>query len=216
MRLTESYTRVFPQPLLARYDFKEVRDAAAVLANTNPAEFEEIVSVLEGFWLDDDDFLVPGGSKGAVAIRLDKAFRELGWREGRHDTKIVSELRLMPYRGAGEREPRLLTNEVLAVGYKTDNVKAGVALDVEWNAKDGNLDRDIGAYRALYDAGVIAAGVVLTRTTNDLRALGRRLGRDPLGTSTTTNIEKLEPRMARGDAGGCPVLAVAITARCHR
>jgi restriction endonuclease BglII len=216
MRLTESYTRVFPEPLLARYDFKEVRDAAAVLANTNPAEFDEIVSVLDGFWLDDDDFLVPGGSKGAVAIRLDRAFRELGWREGRHDTKIVSELRLMPYRGAGEREPRLLTNEVLAVGYKTDNVKAGVALDVEWNAKDGNLDRDIGAYRALYDAGVIAAGVVLTRTTNDLRALGRRLGRDPLGTSTTTNIEKLEPRMARGDAGGCPVLAVAITARCHR
>src|SRR5207249_672167 len=126
--------------------------------------------------------------------------------EGRHDTKIVSELRLMPYRVAGEKQATVVTNEVFAVGYKTDNVKAGVALDVEWNAKDGNLDRDIGAFRALYDSGVISAGVILTRTTDDLRALGKKIGRDPLGTTTTTNIEKLEPRMTRGDPGGCPVL----------
>ena len=216
MKLTDSYLRVFPASVLDRYTFKEVRQAAAVLANTSPGEFAEIVSVLEGFRLGDSDFLVPGGSKGEVAKRLDEAFRRLGWREGRHDTRIVTELRLMPYAPAGENRPTSVTTEVLAEGYKTDNVKGGVALDVEWNAKDGNLDRDIGAYRALYDAGVISAGVVLTRTTDDLRALGKRLGRDPLGTTTTTNIEKLEPRMTRGDAGGCPVLAIAITARCHR
>lgn len=215
MRLTESYTRVFPQSILDRYDFREVRDAAAILANTSPDEFEEIVEVLDAFWLTNDDFLVPGGRKGAVAVRLDEAFRQRGWREGRHDTTIVSELRLLPYRAAGEKEPEVVTNQVVSVGYQIDNVKAGVALDVEWNAKDGNLDRDIGAFRAFYDAGVISAGVILTRTTADLRALGQRLGRDPLGTTTTTNIEKLEPRMTRGDAGGCPVLAIAITARCH-
>lgn len=216
MRLTESYKRVFPRSLLARYEFREVRDAAAVLANTNPAEFAEIVAVLKGFRLAKSDFLNPGGRKGAIAIRLDDAFRQLGWREGRHDTRITSELRLMPYARAGERRPIVVKNEVLAEGYKTDNVKSGVALDVEWNAKDGNLDRDIGAYRALYDAGVIAVGIVLTRTTADLRVLGQRLGRDPLGTTTTTNLEKLLPRMTRGDAGGCPVLAVAITARCYK
>jgi hypothetical protein len=216
VKLTDSYLRVFPPSLLHRYTFREVRQAAAVLANTSPDEFAEIVLVLEGFWLGESDFLVPGGSKGEVAKRLDEAFRQLGWREGQHDTRIVTELRLMPYRPAGERRPTSVTTEVIAKGYKTDNVKGGVALDVEWNAKDGNLDRDIGAFRALYDAGVISAGVVLTRTTDDLRAIGRKLGRDPLGTTTTTNLEKLEPRMTRGDAGGCPVLAIAITARCHR
>jgi hypothetical protein len=30
-------------------------------------------------------------------------------------------------------------------------------------------------------------------------------------TTTTTNIEKLIVRMSRGDGGGCPILAVAIT-----
>ena len=34
-----------------------------------------------------------------------------------------------------------------------------------------------------------------------------------LGTTTTTNTEKLRPRMQRGDSGGCPLLAVAICAR---
>jgi hypothetical protein len=216
VKLTDTYKRVFPKSILARYDFKEVRNAAAVLANTNPTEFAEIISVLKRFRLTDDDFLKPGGSKGDIAKRLDEAFRRLGWREGRHDTTLTSELYLMPYRPAGEKKPEVVKSEVSSPGYKTDNVKGGVALDVEWNAKDGNLDRDIGAYRALYDGGVIAVGVVLTRTTADLRALGQRLGRDPLGTTTTTNIEKLAPRMTRGDAGGCPVLAIAITAKCHK
>ena len=42
-----------------------------------------------------------------------------------------------------------------------DNVHGGVALDVEWNAKDGNLDRDLAAYRSLYDVGIISAGVMI-------------------------------------------------------
>lgn len=42
--------------------------------------------------------------------------------------------------------------------YLIDNVKDRVALDIEWHAKDGNLDRDLAAYRAFYDTGLIDAG----------------------------------------------------------
>jgi hypothetical protein len=88
-------------------------------------------------------------------------------------------------------------------------------LDVEWNAKDGNLDRDVAAYRSLHDLAIIDVAVMVTRTRDDLRELGARLGRPGfLSTTTTTNLAKLQHRLARGDAGGCPVLAVAITARC--
>ncbi|MGI8673824.1 MAG: BglII/BstYI family type II restriction endonuclease [Thermoleophilaceae bacterium] len=215
MDLTESYLRIFSSALTDRYEMREVREAAAVLSSTNPEEFEHIASVLDGFSLEDADFLEPGGQKGRVATRLDEAFRLLGWREGRHDTKITSLLRIMPYRAAGETQPHVVETEVANEGYKVDNVRGRVALDVEWNAKDGNLDRDLGAYRALYDAGAIAGGVILTRTTADLRALGAKIGRDPFGTTTTTNLEKLLPRLTRGDAGGCPVLAIAATARCY-
>ena len=216
MDLTDSYLTVVPDDILERYDMREVRNAAAVVAQTNPQEFDDLIAVLRGFSLTKSDVLSPGKNEGQIAKRLNVSFRDRGWREGRHDTKITSLLRLMPYRPAGERKAQVVEKEVLNEGYKVDNVKGGVALDVEWNAKDGNLDRDVSAYRALYDAGVIAAGVVLTRTMTDLRELGAELGRPRfLATSTTTNLGKLEPRLTRGDAGGCPLLAIAITARCY-
>ena len=70
----------------------------------------------------------------------------------------------MPYRPAGETAVIVTSSLVSNEGYKVDNFKGRVALDLEWNAKDGNLDRDIGAYRALYDAGFIDVGVIVTRT----------------------------------------------------
>lgn len=217
MDLTDSYQRVFPAAVLKRYEFREVRNASAVLANTNPNEFADLVKVLKAFALTKKDVLNPGGNEGDIAKRLNRAFRDQGWREGRHDTMITSALSLMPYKPAGETTAKLMETEVFNEGYKVDNVKGGVALDVEWNAKDGNLDRDVSAYRALYDAAIIDSAVLVTRSVTDLRALGKRLGRDKyLNTTTTTNLGKLEPRMTRGDAGGCPLLAVAITAKCFK
>lgn len=214
MNLTESYVQHFPPRVLDRYEMREVRDAAAVLANTSTREFAEVIAALKQFSLRRSDILEPGGNEGPVAKRLNLALRDSGWREGRYDTTIKSSLHLMAYRAAGENKGRIIETEVSSTGYKVDNLKGKVALDVEWNAKDGNLDRDLGAYRALYDAGIISAGIILTRTQADLRELGEQLGRDPFRTSTTTNLDKLLPRMTRGDSGGCPILAVAITARC--
>lgn len=217
MELTESYRRVFPASLVKRYEMREVRKAAAVLQTTNPDAFDDLLAVLKGFWLNEDDILVPGGSEGTVAKRLNEGFRARGWREGRFDLNIRSDLRLTPYKPAGEKKPRTDTIEVASEGYKVDNVKGRVALDVEWNAKDGNLDRDVAAYRALYDGAIIDLGVIVTRTHDDLRGLGRELGREKfLKTTTTTNLGKLDPKMSRGDSGGCPLLAIAITSRCYK
>ena len=216
MDLTSSYNNTFPPAIVKRYDWCETRSAAAVFQNTNPREFVDLISVLRAFRLDPQDILKAGGNKGTVARRLDRAFRDLGWREGRYDARLSSELRLMPYRKVGEKKARVTITETLSEGYKVDNVSGGVALDVEWNAKDGNLDRDLAAYRSLYDAGIISVGVVITRAHVNIRALSVKLGRDAFKTTTTTNIEKLLPRLTRGDAGGCPVLCIAITDRCLR
>ncbi len=216
MELTTSHERVLPKRILERFELREVRNAAALLMATNPAEFDEFVSVLSNFVLSSDDVLGAGGNKSDVARRLDLQFRQMGWREGRHDTNVISVLMKQPYRAAGETERTVVESEVRSEGYKIDNVKGRVALDVEWNAKDGNLDRDLAAYRALYEAAIIDVGVIVTRTQTDLRDAALAL--DPqstkFATTTTTNLAKLEPRLTRGDAGGCPVLAVAITSRC--
>lgn len=213
--LTESYVQAVPNEVRKRYSLVETRNAARILTTTNPAEFQEIIDVLREFELTGDDIINPGGNKSAVAERVDRAFRELGWREGRHDTRITSELTVMPYKDAGEEAPIVRTTEVANEGYKVDNVKARVAVDVEWNAKDGNLDRDLAAYRALYDSGIIDGAVMITRT-QEMRALATELGVKRFDTTTTTNLDKVLPRLTRGDAGGCPVLVVAITPKCLR
>ena len=223
MDLTDSYTRVLPAHIRDRYEFIETRNAAAILSATNPQRFDELLTALHEFQLRTDDLVQPGGQETELAARLNTAFRIKGWREARVDTRIRLELRKMPHKPAGESHPTLEDTEVFNEGYKVDNFVDRLALDVEWNAKDGNLDRDLSAYRALYDAALIDVAVIITRTQTDLRTLGYRLGieagmdderaRRILATTTTTNTEKLRPRMQRGDSGGCPLLAVAICAR---
>ncbi len=215
MELTKSFESQVPAALLDRYEFREVRNGAAVIASTNPDLWSEVLEVLRRFRLEKSDLTDQGGNKSDLAARIDRHFREFGWRESRVDTLIELALKVMPYGKAGESQVTEIKSVVQNRGYKVDNFKGRLALDVEWNAKDGNLDRDLSAYRALYDFALIDAAILITRTQDDLRRLALHL--DPastqLKTTTTTNLAKLEPRLARGDAGGCPVLAIAISSK---
>lgn len=210
MELTRSYARVVPVPIMDRYDWIETRNAAAVLAASNPTAFDEMLEVLRDFSVTDTDITNPGGSQSAIPIRLNRAFRDRGWREARYDTHVRSVVRVKPH-AIGEAPAERETQSV-SLGYLVDNVKDRVALDVEWHAKDGNLDRDVSAYRAFYDGAIIDGGVIITRSYVGIRALSIELGRaDGFKTTTTTTIEKLTDRLARGDGGGCPILGIAIT-----
>ncbi|MFT4179851.1 MAG: BglII/BstYI family type II restriction endonuclease [Thermomonas sp.] len=224
MDLTRSYQQHIPGDILARYQFAETRNAAAIFAATNPTAFEQLQDVLRSFHLKTSDLLTPGGQESDLAARMNRAFRDGGWREARVDTLIQLSLQRTPLASAGETRLDPIVTETRNEGYKVDNFRDRIALDMEWNAKDGNLDRDIGAYRSLYDAALIDVGVLITRTMS-LRELGRRLGEAAgmapeqakriLNTTTTTNREKLLPRLTRGDAGGCPILAIFICPETH-
>jgi hypothetical protein len=208
---TESYLDAFPAAVLGRYDFAETRNAARILAATNPEQFDDLVAVLEGFSVDvGPDLLARGGNESDTAARLNHGFRDRGWCEGSYAVTIRGEFVL---RAPGGRI--VVPSEQAAASYNIDNVKGRVALDVEWHAKDGNLDRDLAAYRSLYDSGIIDCAVMVTMTRESMRAWAGRL--DPsstkFNTTTTTNLEKLRPRLTRGDSGGCPVLVVSVCDR---
>lgn len=216
MDLTTSYMAAMPEVLRNRYKFLEVRNAAAVLRASNPDLFVELVKVLTEFEVRDNDILIPGGNRGQIAIRLDGAFERLGWSAVRINTEFKLVGKKKSKGGRRDHDLNFMESSVSNDGFEVDNMKGRVALDVEWNAKDGNLDRDLSAYRALYDVGLIDAAVIITRdhygikqlATEDLRSYDAA---QRLGTTTTTNIEKARGRMTRGDAGGCPVLVVGIT-----
>jgi hypothetical protein len=215
--LTTSYTKVFPPELVDRYVWLETRNAAAVFKASNPDEFAELEAVLTEFYLYDSDVLTKGGNRGPVSIRIDSAFEKLGWRAVRINmtaTLVGRAKKSSLARGAYLDE--FLNSEVSNNGYEVDNMKRRAAIDVEWNGKDGALDRDTGAYRALYELGLIDVATIITRDHDGIKTLALEdLKSDDaarrLGTVTTTNIEKLRDRMVRGDSGGCPLLAVGIT-----
>jgi hypothetical protein len=229
-----------PDSIKDRYDFIETRNAAATFKASHPDPFNEMVRVLDAFYFDVERIVRPGGNKHFISAELDEAFRVTDWREAKFVQTLTTDLVLNPYRPAGEQSKvhRVSTSEYQ--GHQIDNVKGRVGLDVEWNPKDGNLDRDFSNFRNLYDAGVLDLGVLVVRREEGMRDLwystiarakaldehgststewSKRLKKtpaDPLGTATTSNFEKLVPRIERGDGGGCPILAIAITTKCYR
>jgi hypothetical protein len=216
MDLTTSYEAAVPPEVRARYAWAETRNAAAVIASTNPIEFADILAVLREFQVDvQRDLIDPGRNESRAAALLNGAFRERGWREGSYKVTLSSRLTLRPYRKAGEKDALTSDTEVDATSYKIDNLKGKVAVDVEWHAKDGNLDRDISAYRALYDAGIIEAAAIITVAQTEMKDWAQEVtpGTKKFGTSTTTNIEKAVPRLRRGDGGGCPIVVIGIGRR---
>lgn len=220
-------TNTYDDPLVldpavrARWSFIETSSAAAVLRSVCPNEWADITRVLTTFSLDPRHWLKAGGNRGDIAKIIDGMFAERGWREIRVDLATQGVLLTK----SGKEVERLDT--VYQEGYLVDNFKGRVALDVEWNAKDGNLDRDLSAYRAWHEAGVISAAVLITQDRVALKHLAGQLWReyqmtmpqdqrDPklpidLGTSTTTNLDKAALRVRRGVMGTCPLLIAAAT-----
>ena len=206
-----------------RWDFLETSSACAVLRSVCPDEWRDIVDILVDFALDPARWLKKGGNRGDVARDIDEMFADRGWREMRIDLQTQGVLVSRGGQEVGRLPP--LHQE----GYLVDSFKGRVAVDVEWNAKDGNLDRDLSAYRAWHEAGIISAAVLITQNRLALKALADRLWseyqnelpseqRNPklpidLGTSTTTNLEKAALRVRRGVMGTCPLLIVAATDR---
>lgn len=192
-----------------------------MLRSVCPLEWKDITHVLQTFALEPVHWLRRGGNRGDVARMIDDVFAARGWRETRVDLSTQGVL----LSRSGEVVERLPAVE--QEGYLVDNFKGRVALDVEWNAKDGNLDRDLSAYRAWHEAGVISAAVLITQDRLSSKALAERLwaqyqetlpedqrnSRLPidLSTSTTTNLEKAALRVRRGVMGTCPLLVVAAT-----
>lgn len=211
MDLTDSNRTYVPAAVLNRYLWVEIRNAAAVISASNPQCFDDILHVLSAFEVRATDITTPGGNRGPIPIRLDGAFESLGWQAVRINTEfnLIGKVK-------GARGRTLFQSSVASEGFEVDNMKHRVALDVEWNAKDGNLDRDLSAYRALYDVGLIDAAVIICRDFDGIMDLARvDLRSDDamrrMNSTTTTTIQKLEPRLSRGDAGGCPVLGIGIT-----
>lgn len=214
---------VLPTSARDYWEFMETNSAAAVLKAVCPSEWSDIVNVLSTYRLNAQYWLKPGGNRGDIAEQIDRQFSVLGWREARLDLETKGILLNKNDLEIGTLPP------IRQEGYLVDNYKGRVVLDVEWNAKDGNLDRDLASYRSWYEAGIISAGVIITKDRPRLLSLARTIWSEyqatlpiesqttklpiDLTTSTVTAFDKAQMRVRRGVMGTCPVLIVAASER---
>lgn len=181
-----------PEDLCARYEVREWRHAAAILAGDFPDEWNDIREVLRGFKLCKSFIDTGGGRKSKVSESIDSAFYARGWTEKSFSTAIVVD-------GSTSDSPT----------HAIDCYKNGVGLEIEWNNKDPFFDRDLNNFRLLFDLRVVSVGVIVTRC-DSLQGIFERLGRGKSYGASTTHMGKLLPKIDGGGGGGCPILVFGI------
>jgi hypothetical protein len=208
-----------------RFDVQSYRNAARILASAAPDEFGELLTALGSFAIATADMVKGGGNKSKIAKNMDGLLNPRGWYETRikgdmhFETYTVEPNPLLCTKKRVKRTvvvPRAYRIQNVIDGHKIDFVRNRVAFDMEWNSKDQTFDRDLYAMRTFYEAGIIDAGVLLTRDTS-LSPLFAEIGRrveikdfkSKYGASTTW-MGKLTYRLDAGRAGGCPILAIGI------
>jgi len=238
MQETQTYLNVLPRDILDRYQIMETGSAAKIIAAVCAPELADVISVMRSFVLTSNLLLTPGGNRGPIPITIDSMFDAFGWIEARVD--IEKKVYLFPGRSANssadgegkteeDTDPSKFADNLVSRtyqrGYAIDNVKGRLAADVEWNPKDGNLDRDFAAYRAWFNEGIIVAALLISRLHDSTKEMTRTIWQKyiadhpehantkqpvDLSTTTTANYEKAVQRIIRGDLGTCPILMFGI------
>jgi len=184
---------LIPADLAKRYQFKEWNHAAAILAGDFPEQWADLLGCLASFRLKKSVIVIGGGGRSQIPVELDGYLNARGWAEHQFNIGI-----------------RVDGSDIHIPTHKIDNFKVGVGIEVEWNNKTEFYDRDLNNFRLLHQLRVLSIGVIITRAS-ELQSLFDRLGIGPKYGNSTTHWNKLLPKMDGGGAGGCPVLAVAIT-----
>ncbi len=211
----EMVARCIPADILERYEVHSYRSAALILSEAHPREFADLLSALREFKLTRDIIAKPGGSESDVPKTVSRSLRPLSWHETTIQADLLVKLMWRQVGASGRTEPgeKLLTKARYLDGHKVDYVKGRVAFDVEWNSKDQTFDRDLYAFSAFSQCGVIDVGVLLTRSA-ELNEVFREMGLMAKYGASTTWMGKLLPRLNAGRNGGCPVLAIGIRPEC--
>ena len=228
-----------PKDLREKYEVYSYRSAATILAESFPAEFAELCDMLRAFEITTTMIRTAGGNESEIPKLVSKRLRPQGWSETSISGDLLVKMTATTYAGenkqGGFKYKKLeqeIRRERYLDGHKVDYVKGRVAFDLEWNSKDQTFDRDLYAFSAFAQCGVIDVGVLVTRST-DLGDLIRQLGpaldkngeiertkagspretRAKYGASTTW-MGKLLYRLNAGRNGACPVLVFGIGPNC--
>ncbi len=186
-------------PAQVRQLFKvaERHHACAILKTDFHEEWEDLIAGLLKLRLPKSEILAPGGGKSPISRGINGFFYNRGWKEKSFGVKVIVDKKT-----------------TLSPTHHVDYFKNRVAIETEWNNKDPFFDRDLTTFRLLFDLNVLSVGVILTRA-DELQEIFNRLGKGKSYGPSTTHLSKLVPKMDNRASGGCPVLALGMTAKIY-
>lgn len=211
--------RYVPADIRERYEVYSYRNAALILSQAHPVEFGELMDALRAFKISKEIICKAGGNESDIPKLISAQLRPRGWNETIIQADLLVKLLWREARtnARGKASNVAMSRESIKArfldGHKVDYVKGRVAFDLEWNSKDQTFDRDLYAFSAFSQCGVIDAGVLLTRSA-ELNPLFRSLGIMSKYGASTTWMGKLLYRLNAGRNGACPVLAFGILPAC--
>jgi hypothetical protein len=135
---------------LPGYEFYFTRHAEAILESNYPEAKEELLEILDNFYIEENDIISGGGGKAKITQRLEQLLYSKNWKKRSiNDQHIV------------EGVPRIVqTHEI--DHYRGEEI-GSIALEIEWNNKDPFYDRDLENFRNLHYIGAIGLGIIFTR-----------------------------------------------------
>jgi hypothetical protein len=200
-----NWQELIPEAIQLKYELYNFNNAVEILSQAYSYEFNEIMAALESFNLVINDIIEGGGNESRIPKKLSSLLHPLNWNE----VKITGDLLVKLH----QRHPTSVTEIVIEDfigGHNIDYVKNKIALDMEWNSKDQTFDRDLYAMRTFYECGIIACGIIITRSES-LNGVFKRLNIMKKYGASTTWMGKLIPRINSRRHGGCPLFIVGIT-----
>lgn len=214
--LTEDCKEFVPTDLLELYEVYNYKNAAQIMSTTYSELYAELCDALSKFRVTTQQIRKGGGNESDIPKTFSRLLRPNAWYETKISGDLVITMEVRKPLSDGARRTKKVISKIERArfldGHKVDYVKGEIAFDLEWNSKDQTFDRDLYAFRAFFDCGIIGVGVLVTRgasLTPYLEGMGPEIKRK-YGASTTW-MGKLLNRLETGRSGGCPVLAFGIT-----
>ncbi|WMW24684.1 BglII/BstYI family type II restriction endonuclease [Methanolobus sediminis] len=194
--------------LQEKYEIHNYGSAIEILTQAYPQEWDEICHLLNDFVIYESEIIKGGGNESDIPKKIANFLTPRQWQE----TKLSADLVVRQKKRNSKEEEQFIIKDYM-VGYNIDHLKNKVAFDVEWNSKDQTFDRDLSAFRAFHENGIISCGIILTRSVelndifHDLEIM-KKYG------ASTTQMGKLLPRVKARRQGGCPLLIIGIKSPC--
>jgi hypothetical protein len=204
----------WPSSLTEKYDITGYRHARSILMHDFPDIYRDLVGILGRFSFPYSHVILGSDRNRSIAADFDCQLAKSGFTEKKVDIAQIID---------GKRYESPI--------HKVDFFKERVAVELEWNNKTEFYDRDLDNFRKLHALGVLSIGVIVTRATsldNTFLVIDRLLAEMPYEYTrrdgrrehitsisakygaSTTNTDRLYPKIEGGAGGQCPLLVFAM------